>query len=288
MYSFKVFDAHCDTLCRIADMGGNIINNRYNLDKKRMLRYSKYTQVFACFIAPEHRSHAMQRFKQLTDCYDAQNFEGISPMLSVEGGEMIQSLEDIEYLKSRGVRCIALTWNYANHIAGGADDLGEGLTVFGRAVVRKLNELGILIDVSHLNDKSFYDIAGINTGTLIATHSNSRRICAHRRNLTDDMFNIIKDTGGAAGINLYPPFVHESGVCSVTDVMRHIEHWIEIGGENAIGLGSDFDGVEDNLPEGIRGCEDYYKLLERIDKSFIDKISHLNFERVFEVRKEKT
>lgn len=283
MYSYKIFDAHCDTLCMIADNGGDIIDNRYNVDKNRMSAYCDYTQVFACFIAPEHRNHAMERFIQLADCFLVQDFSGITPILSVEGGEMIQSLEDIDYLKSRGVKCIALTWNDTNQIAGGADDSDAGLTEFGKRVVRRLNELGIMIDVSHLNDKSFYDTAKINTGTLIATHSNSRAVCSHRRNLTDDMFRIIMETGGVCGINLYPPFVHESGSCTVDDVICHIEHWLSLGGENAIGLGADFDGVEDNLPQGIKGCQDYYKLLDRIDNNVIDKITHDNFARVFGV-----
>ncbi|MGN0181701.1 MAG: dipeptidase [Candidatus Ornithomonoglobus sp.] len=281
MYKYEIFDAHCDTLCMIANSGGNIIKNKYNIDKTRMLRYNKYTQVFACFIAPEHRNMAMERFNRLADIFDAQDFDGITPLLSVEGGEMIQSLEDVDYLKSRGVRCIALTWNHANRIAGGADEPEQGLTEFGRAVVRRMNELGILVDVSHLNDKSFYDIEKINTGILIATHSNSRAVCGHRRNLTDDMFKIIRDSGGAAGINLYPPFVTESGVCEVSDVLRHIERWMELGGENAVGLGGDFDGVENNLPQGISGCEDYYKLLDMLDEETAEKISHKNFERIF-------
>ncbi len=283
MYNYEIFDAHCDTLCMIADHGGDIRKNKYNLDKERMMLYNKYTQVFACFMAPEHRERAMQRFDRLADTFDAQDFSGIKPMLSVEGGEMIRSAEDIEYLRNRGVRCIALTWNNSNRIAGGADEPDRGLTGFGRTVVRKMNELGILIDVSHLNDKSFYDIEKINTGILIATHSNSRSVCNHRRNLTDDMFRIIRDTGGAAGINLYPPFVAESGVCGVSDILCHIDHWLELGGENAIGLGGDFDGVENDLPDGINGCEDYYKLLCMLDNETAEKISHKNFERVFSV-----
>ena len=281
MYKYKIFDAHCDTLCMIHDNGGDIKINSYNLDKTRMLRYVKYTQVFACFIAPEHRHRAMDRFNELADTFDRQDFSGITPILSVEGGDMIRSLEDVDYIKSRGVRCIALTWNYSNRIAGGARDRTQGLTPFGRDVVRRLNEHGIIIDMSHINDKSFYDIEKINTGVLIASHSNSRTVCDNPRNLTDDMFKIIRDTGGAAGINLYPPFVTNSGACSPADITRHIDHWLAMGGEDAIGLGSDFDGVEDNLPRGIRGCGDYYKLLDLIDRSAADNITHTNFERVF-------
>lgn len=281
MYKYNIFDAHCDTLCMIADNGGDIVKNKYNLDKMRMMMYNGYTQVFACFIAPRYRDNAMERFNRLAAVFDAQDFDGITPLLSVEGAEMIRSAEDVDYLRSRGVGCIALTWNHSNRLAGGADEPEQGLTALGKAVVRRMNELGILIDVSHLNDRSFYDIEKINTGIMIATHSNARALCNHRRNLTDEMFKIIRDTGGAAGINLYPPFVTESGVCGVCDVLRHIEHWLELGGEDAVGLGGDFDGVEDNLPRGISGCGDWYKLLDMLDTETADKISHRNFKRIF-------
>lgn len=281
MYSYKVFDAHCDTLCMIADNGENIKRNRYNVDKERMTQYISYTQIFACFIAPEYRNSAMERFIRLADVFDKQDFSGINPILSVEGGDMLRSLEDVDYIKSRGVRCIALTWNHSNKIAGGADEPEQGLTQFGRDVVRRLNECGIIIDMSHINDKSFYEIEKINTGILIASHSNSRAVCHHRRNLTDDMFKIIRDTGGVVGLNLYPDFLTESKICNISDTVRHVNHWLELGGVNAIGLGSDFDGVDDKLPIGIQGCQDYYKVLDVIDRGIIEKISHENFERVF-------
>ncbi|MCH5212078.1 MAG: membrane dipeptidase [Oscillospiraceae bacterium] len=281
MYSYKIFDAHCDTLCMIADHGGDIKCNSYNIDKERMSRYISYIQIFACFIAPEYSNNAMERFIQLADVFDKQDFSGITPILSIEGGDMLQSLEDIDYIKSRGVRCITLTWNHSNKIAGGADEPEQGLTQFGRDVVRRLNECGIIIDMSHINDKSFYDIEKINTGVLIASHSNSRAICNHRRNLTDDMFKIIRDTGGVVGLNLYPEFLTENKTCNISDAVRHVNHWLELDGGNTIGLGSDFDGVGDKLPIGIRGCQDYYKVLDVLDKGIIEKISHENFERVF-------
>lgn len=280
MYKYKVFDAHCDTLSLIADHGGDIIINNYHVDKERMLRYHGYAQMFACFIAPRYRDAAMERFDRLADVFDAQNFDGIMPILSVEGCDMVRSLEDIDHLAARGVRCAALTWNYSNMIAGGADEPEHGLSEFGRAAVRRFNDLRILIDVSHLNDRSFYDVEKINSGALIATHSNSRTICRHRRNLTDDMFMIIRDSGGAVGINLYPDFLTEGADCGAEDAVRHIYHWLELDGTDAVGLGGDFDGV-DRLPRDISGCEDYYKLLDLLDPYIAECVSHKNWERVF-------
>ncbi len=283
MHNYHIFDAHCDTLCKIVDDGGNIIRNSYNADKTRMLCYAGYTQVFACYISPNHYDNPMGRFNQLADCFDNQDFSGITPILSVEGGEMIKSLEDVEYLKSRGVRCIALTWNGSNHIAGGAEDSDTGLSEFGKSVVRKMNDLDIPVDVSHLNDKSFYDIVDITEKPIIATHSNSRVMCNNSRNITDEMFKIICESNGCTGINLYPPFVNGTDICTVSEVAKHIYRFLELGGEDSIGLGSDFDGTEDILPTEIRGCESLYRLLDILetDRKIIEKISHKNFKRVF-------
>ncbi len=286
MKKYSVFDAHCDTLCSVCDMGGDVTDNVYNTDTRRMREYKSYSQIYAMFISPEYYTNPKERMKALYDIYCKSDFTGITPYLSVEGGEVIDSLEDIDYLKNMGVRCINLTWNNSNKICGGADDALKGLTPFGRDVVRKLNEKDILIDVSHLNDKSFYNIAEISTKPLIATHSNSRLICNHRRNLTDDMFKIICESNGCVGINLYPPFVKETGECKIEDVILHIEHFLSLGGENHVGIGADFDGVSNNLPQGIEGCEHLYILFDKMsDLGYSDditnKIAHRNFERIF-------
>lgn len=142
------------------------------------------------------------------------------------------------------------------------------------------------IDVSHLNDRSFYDIAEISSLPIIASHSNSRSVCKHRRNLTNDMFSIIKNSGGCVGVNFYPPFLNDSGSANIDDIVRHIEHFLDLGGENHIGLGTDFDGTDGLMPTGICGCEDVYKLFDRLlqlnySEALIEKISHKNFKRLF-------
>lgn len=286
MKNYSIFDAHCDTLYWVCDKGGNVRENKYNTDIKRMKEYRAYSQIYAMYIAPGFYDNPKARMNALYDVYAKSDFRGIKPYLSLEGGEVIESLEDIDYLHSIGVRCATLTWNSSNKICGGADEPDNDLTQFGRDVVRKLNEKGILIDVSHLNDKSFYSVAEIATLPLIATHSNSRTICNHRRNLTDEMFKIICESGGCVGINLYPPFVKDAGKCNVQDIIVHIKHFLSLGGENHIGIGADFDGVENNLPEGVDGCQDLYKIFDKMvelgySEDIIEKITHRNFESVF-------
>lgn len=287
---YSVFDAHCDTLCHVRDLGEDLKTNGCHVDIERMNKYKSYTQVFACFIDPIYKNCAKERCLELIDIFH--RFAPKNSVLSIEGGECITSLAALRNFHRLGVRIIALTWNYSNHIASGAAEKDEtrGLTEFGRQVIAEMNRLGMLADVSHLNDKSFYDIADYTDKPIIATHSNSRSVCRSKvvcpveRNLTDDQFRIICKSEGCVGINFCPDFLNESGRADVDDIIRHIEHFMSLGGGNYIGIGADFDGV-DSLPDGINGCQDLYKVFDRLlqlnyTEEQVEKISHKNFERV--------
>ena len=283
---YSIFDAHCDTLCCVRDEGKSIFENNCQLDLARMKKYKSYTQVFGCYINPIYRERALERCLDLIDAYYSGGLDKSGMILSMEGGEPIYDLAALRNFYRLGVRIIALTWNFSNHIAAGVHepDKTKGLTEFGRQVVEEMNHLGILADASHLNDKSFYDIAELTEYPFIATHSNSRAVCAHPRNLTDEQFKVICESGGCAGINLYPPFLNESKNADLDDIIRHIEHFMALGGENHIGIGADFDGVS-YLPEGFAGCEDLYKIFDRLlqmnyTEEQIEKISCKNFKRV--------
>ena len=283
--NYYIFDAHCDTLSYLLDSDEPFQINNAMMDRSRLNQYKRYTPVFACFIAPEYRSCALERCLEMIHRFHHEHFPGV---LSIEGAEMITSVPILYNLYRLGVRMVALTWNHTNHLAGGADDTNpmHGLTEFGETIVKEMNKLNMYIDVSHLNDRSFYDIAEISSLPIIASHSNSRAVCNHRRNLTDDMFEIIRQSGGCVGINFYPPFLNESGSATIDDIIRHIEHFMELGGEDNIGIGSDFDRTDGLMPDGINGCQDTYKLLDRLLQlnytyRQVAKISHRNFERFF-------
>lgn len=293
---YSIFDTHCDTLCSVLDYGKSIVTNDCHVDIERMKRYEQYTQVFACFIDPVYKSCAADRTLNLIDTFHnavsdklPDNVKGI---LSIEGGEGIYSLAHLRNFYRLGVRIIALTWNFSNHIASGALETDEtrGLTDFGKKVVAEMNRLGIFADVSHLNDKSFYDVAEYSDKPIIATHSNSRAVCRSKavcpveRNLTDEQFEIIKKSGGCTGINFCPDFLNESGKAGIDDIVRHIDHFMSLGGEDNVGIGADFDGI-DSTPDGINGVEDIYKIFDRLlqigyTENQIEKISHKNFERI--------
>ena len=289
--NYSVFDTHCDTLCCVLDDNKSLVKNDCHIDLDRLAQYQSYTQMFACFIDPVYKSCAAERTMNLIDAFHrttANLPENIKAILSIEGGEGIYSLAALRNYYRLGVRIAALTWNFSNHIASGAfeEDTTRGLTEFGKKVVNEMNALGMLIDVSHLNRKSFYDIAEITKMPIIATHSCSDAICPHVRNLTDEQFNIIKQSGGCVGINFYPTFLTDDGKCTVDDIVKHIDHFMELGGEDNIGIGADFDGV-DCLPEGINGAQDVYKVFDRLlQKGYtdeqIEKISHKNFEKIME------
>lgn len=292
---YQIFDTHCDTLCAVLDKGKSIIKNDCHADFERMKQYERYTQIFACFIAPVYHSCADERTMALIDTFHRVTDDlpkSIRAILSIEGGEGIYSLAQLRNYYRLGVRIIAPTWNYSNHIASGALEKDEtrGLTEFGKKVIAEMNTLGILADVSHLNDKSFYDIADYTDKPIIASHSNSRSVCRSKavcpveRNLTDDQFMRIKQSGGCVGINFCPDFLNESGKAGIDDIIRHIEHFMSLGGEDNIGIGADFDGV-DSLPDGINGVQDVYKIFDRLlqigyTENQIEKISHKNFERI--------
>ena len=140
-----------------------------------------------------------------------------------------------------------------------------------------MNKIGMTVDVSHLSEKSFWEVAEISKKPIVATHSNSKPICGHVRNLTDDQFLKIKETGGVVGINFYPLFLGDNIFC----IKKHIDRFLELGGEDNIGLGSDFDGVE-SLPEGINGVQDMKKIIDMLPYSdeIKEKIAYKNFIRV--------
>ncbi len=279
----RIFDAHCDTLSVICDNGGSLYNNKYHFDTARS--GDNYTQIFACFISPEHSKNAMSRFLSLIDLYKKSN---VNAILGIEGADMIENEDDFLFVKDMGVKVITPVWNYENKLATGVlGDINRGLTLLGKQLIPVFNRENILIDYSHMNDKSFYDCASISKAPIIATHSNSRAICNNPRNLTDEQFLHIVNTGGCVGINFYPPFLNESGDATVDDIIKHMVHFLELGGENNIGFGSDFDGV-DYLPDGICGCEDMYKIIEAMQRynfseEITEKICYKNWERIFNV-----
>lgn len=285
---FPVFDLHCDTAETLVgvDIAApvRLRKNNVHIDLERASSLSGYAQCFACFTTTtENPLHAIELFEKklaaiigeveknndvIRLAYSADDVEencqnGImSSILTIEGpagfGFDSALLQD---LYSVGFRITSLGWNERNPLTG-SHVTGGGLTEQGREYVQQAQQLGMLVDVSHISDEGFYDIMDITRGPVVATHSNSRSVHNVSRNLTDDMFLQICKSNGVAGINLYSEFLGENA--DVDTVCDHIFHFLSLDPDGKhIALGSDFDGC-DRLPVGIFGIQDYPVLARRL------------------------
>lgn len=289
------FDGHCDTVWRCmydAPAPGGLRENDGHLDLRRSGRYGRRAQFFALFddtaaLPPEpvwpHLS-AMYRWlrEQLAgngDCaalcrngmeVDAAVSAGkTAALLSIEGADLLDCKEENLYTAHEwGVRLLNPVWNNANALSGSCvQDAERGLSSQGRDFLRRMEELDIYADVSHLSDPGFWDVMRLTRRPVVASHSNARALCPHRRNLTDDMFRALRDTGGVVGINLYRSFV---GGASMDDLVAHVEHFLSLNGERTVAIGGDLDGCEE-LAAGMTGVESVTALYDALARRGYDK-----------------
>lgn len=283
---YSLFDAHCDTALKIYETKESLLNSNTHINFKKLEQFNKVTQVFALF------NEGFLYFDDIIKIADylkehlKNSPPNLNAVLSVEGLGNTPDIElsHIDTLFEIGVRIISLTWNQDNMLCGGIQKNNEGLSRIGKKFLKKMDEKNIILDVSHISDKGFYECFENFDGKIIATHSNSRTVCPNNRNITDDQFLTIKKRGGVVGINLYPPFVSDNINASVKDVIAHIEHFLAIGGENNIGIGADFDGINTTLTD-IYDVSKMNILFDELAKlnyndEIIDKISHKNFENL--------
>ena len=303
-----IFDAHCDTAAEILDLKAGLRTNSCHADLERIHSAGSWVQVFAAFVDPvAYRNCEMRRALQIIDniyrqaeansdlmavCTSVGEINKtvgenkLAALISIEGGEALQGeLSALRMFYRLGVRSLCLTWNYRNELADGAREEASagGLSAFGRSVVEEMNRLGMLVDVSHISEKGFWDVLEHSKAPVIASHSNSKAICNHPRNLTDDQLKTLKANGGVAGINLYPNFLNNTDTSSIDDIIKHIEHITALTGEDHIGLGCDFDGIE-CTPTDIKGVQDIHRIFERLlslnySNEFIEKFACGNFMR---------
>ena len=215
-----------------------------------------------------------------------------SVFLTIEDGRMIHGeMDRLSDVSRMGVKAIALTWNFDNCFghpnSRDPEKMALPLTSFGREAIAEMNRLGILVDVSHLNDGGFWDVARLSEKPFIASHSNCRAITSHPRNLTNDMIRAVADSGGVAGLNFYDAFVvpdgGKTGFTTVADLVRHVLHMMDVGGEDVIALGTDFDGFGP-APE-IRDATEMEKLFDALSAAGltagqIEKFAYKNVLRV--------
>jgi membrane dipeptidase len=213
----------------------------------------------------------------------------------MEGAEAIApDLSNLEHWYARGLRSIGPVWSRANAFASGVPfrfpstpDIGPGLTDAGRALVSACNRLGILVDLSHLNEAGFWDVAALSSAPLVATHSNAHALCPASRNLTDAQLDAIRDSGGLVGVNFAVTFLREDGIqvpdTPLSEIVRHVLYLAERMGIDHVALGSDFDGAV--VPLELGGAAGLPKLVDALraagfDDAAVAKITHENWLRI--------
>ena len=288
----KVVDLHCDTisvLYRDNKIGGHqsLWNNNLQIDVQKLMKGDYALQCFAMFVPLKMVENPFEHCLSLIDHYyqeldknkeyigHVNSYEDIiknmedgkmSALLTIEeGGVCKGNLEYLRIFHRLGVRLITLTWNFENgigfpnfkmdrttHQIYDYPNTKDGLTSFGIEMVKEMNRLGIIIDVSHLSDAGFYDVLKHTKGPFVASHSNARSICNHARNLTDDMIRKLSLRGGVMGINFCADFLNEKienvpNFSKVSYIVEHIKYIVKIGGIDCVALGTDFDGIEKDL-----------------------------------------
>ena len=283
---YPYFDAHCDTLSRCLQEGWDLWENPGHLDLRRLSACAPAGQVFSLFldsarVPPPERFARISAQAELFRRARAAYPEAVERCrLSVEGAELMDCDErKLPLVRKWGVRWINLTWNHPNALAGSCVT-GEGLTDRGRSFSRRCWELGMGVDVSHLSDQGFWDLMEIQDGPVLASHSCSRALWPHRRNLTDEMARAIFRAGGFVGVNYSTGFLGENPTAET--VADHLERFLELGGEDRVGLGSDFDGTD--VPPDLSGVQDLPNLWAALERRgwgerLIRKITYENLER---------
>lgn len=269
------FDAHCDTV--VANR--SIEKNGGHLDLERLSRFAPCGQIFAV-CCPEDMPAGYEKYlpkllRQINDsglaslclsAADIKNAAGegkVAAVIAVEGAEHFGcTVDGLKRAYDMGVRSVNITWNFDNALSGAAMASGSGLTALGRDFVRAAQEMGVIIDVSHLSERGFWDVMEIAEKPVYASHSDSLAVCNDfPRNLTDEQFIALRDCGGGTGINLCADFLGHGR--DMDAVLRHLEHFLELSGERSVFLGTDFDGI-DETPKGISGAQDMPKLYEEL------------------------
>ncbi len=288
----RFIDGHCDVLYKLWD--GVDPKDFYGKESKLDVTYPMAQkahlamQVFAIFVPPEiPKAQAWQvALQQIDHFYEGivgdknyvvpvlnrddlaalQQGDKLGGLLLLEGVDALQGeLLYLRILHRLGVRQVGLTWNYANEAADGIEEeRGGGLTRFGRELVKEMSRLSMILDVSHLSIKGFWEVMESTELPVVASHSNCRAVCSHKRNLEDDQIKALIARDGRIGITFVPKFLRDSPEeVMLDDLLRHIDHVCSLGGADHLTFGSDFDGIDDKVP-GLENLGQLHNLIDRL------------------------
>ena len=293
------FDLHCDTITTAMHQSVGLNCDHLDISFPKCDEIAKHCQCFAIFCpdvifgedAFNYYTMAKHFFenqlKEFPQYFEQAKTSGdidritesgkTAAILTVEGGRVLGGkIERLQELYNDGVRMMTLTWNGENEIGKGSTDQNFGLKPFGIDVIKEMEKLGMVIDVSHLSDAGLDDVLKNVDCAVAASHSDLREVCGHRRNLTDEYFKEIVRRGGVVGINFYKAFLNnEEKNASLSDIVKHIEMMIMLGGENSVAMGSDYDGCD--VVEGIEKMKDIPNLYGLVEKEFGNELAEKIF-----------
>lgn len=293
----EVVDLHCDVVYKmLAHPGLSLLqpDQRLDVDVPRLRKGQVSLQVFALFVPetmplePESLFRAVESYESgvlahpeimavhtAEDIARARQAGKIGAIFSLEGADALQGeMWALRLLHRLGIRLLGPTWNRANWACdGAAEPRGGGLTKQGRQLIAECEQLGIIIDVSHLSERGFWDVADMANRPFFASHSNARAITEHARNLTDEQIRAIIAVGGIIGITFVPPFLTDRHEAKPDDVLRHVEHICALGGEQHIAFGSDFDGIDVHV-RGLSDPGQYPKLVDALLRRYSESQVH--------------
>ena len=310
-----IADCHADTLSRLLvcedeQMSLCLHQPKHHSDLPRMQAADVRLQVFSIFTMPYEAGHyGAVRSLQMMQIYqndvannpqlalvqkaaDLADFEAGAKTLygifSMEGASpLCGDLKMLEVFYRQGLRAIGLTWNHRNELADGLGVQSHyGLTAFGRDVIKRMNALGMVVDLAHINEAGFWEAMELSQDPVIVSHANAKALCGHRRNMNDEQLDAIRDSNGFIGMCFAPSFLTENpSDAKLEDVIRHIDYICERIGPDHVAFGSDYDGIE-ATPEGLEDVSCFPKILQRLEAlgySHADrqKIAHGNVVRVY-------
>ncbi|WP_026689583.1 dipeptidase [Alteribacter aurantiacus] len=290
----RVFDLHCDALLKLWENPGRtyVNNSDFHTNMERLVRGDVKVQLYAVFVEPEIPSDlkfqvamdqidlfytrvltqkGVRHIKEWSDLTELEPNE-IGAMLTLEGADAFgNDLGKLRTLYRLGVKSLGLTWNNANLCADGVGEpRNGGLTELGFEVVRLNNEYKVWTDVSHLTEPGFWDVMKV-AKYPVATHSNAKTLCSHRRNLTDEQAQALFQRDGLLGVVFHPPFIKDDAdSCDIDDLVKHIDHFCELGGKDHIAFGSDFDGI-DRVVTRLTHSGEYQNLIEELLKRYSEE-----------------
>lgn len=309
--AMRFIDLHCDTVSKLYDDTAQHLNaNSFHVDIEKLKMGECFLQTFAVFldeakvIAEDGEmfvewENRIALYAREMRCWGSQlapieqfceeKTDTIYSLLSVEGCGFIQNHpQRLEEVVRHGCKMVSLTWNYENCMgypnSTQAEQMAKGLKPQGFGALDFFNEKKIIIDISHLSDGGAEDVLKKSRLPVVASHSNARAVCRHPRNVSDRLVRKIADSGGVVGINFYPPFLTENKKATTEDVLFHMRHIINCGGEETVAFGTDYDGIE-STPEDLEDVSKMQRVYIALKKdgfseSIIEKIFYKNALRV--------